>query len=253
MRRMRHLKPREIQGCSLALDASIPSSLYDATSGGSLVAADGEVLRWEDQSGNARHVTQSTANRKPLRRVASRGGMDTLESGSDSGAHMATASFYPSAGSNDVTIISTSFPNTSSAYSAAWYYGQNSSGRLPGYFPRYDTSRSAVDFHSSYIGRSGSPTESSNWHVHTYRAKGATTTGGTDQRVNAVAVTENYTLLTSTTLNVGAVIPFRVGATITPAAKIGSMAAFATWGSALNDAVIARVENSMMRKWRING
>ena len=50
MRRMRHLKPREIQGCQLALDASIPTSLYDATSGGSLVAADGVVRRWEDQS-----------------------------------------------------------------------------------------------------------------------------------------------------------------------------------------------------------
>jgi len=84
MRRMRHLKPREIQGCQLALDASIPSSLYDATSGGSLVAADGAVARWEDQSGNARHATQGTSGNRPLRRVAPVGGLDAVEfDGSD--------------------------------------------------------------------------------------------------------------------------------------------------------------------------
>lgn len=79
MRRMRHLKPREVQGCQIALDASIPGSLYDATSGGSLVAADGAVARWEDQSGNARHVTQSTSGLRPLRRASVRMGLDALE------------------------------------------------------------------------------------------------------------------------------------------------------------------------------
>ena len=78
MRRMRHLKPREIQGCQLALDASIPTSLYDATSGGSLVAADGAVARWEDQSGNARHATQGTGSLRPLRKVAISNGGDAI-------------------------------------------------------------------------------------------------------------------------------------------------------------------------------
>lgn len=78
MRRMRHLKPREIQGCQLALDASISTSLYDATSGGSLVAADGAVARWEDQSGNARHATQSTIGARPLRKTAIQGGNDVV-------------------------------------------------------------------------------------------------------------------------------------------------------------------------------
>ncbi len=79
MRRMRHLKPREIQGCQLALDASIATSLYDATSGGSLVAADGAVARWEDQSGSGYHVTQATGTKQPLRRVANRAGLDALQ------------------------------------------------------------------------------------------------------------------------------------------------------------------------------
>jgi len=77
-RRMRHLKPREIQGCQLALDASIATSLYDATSGGSLVAANGAVARWEDQSGVGRHVTQATAAYQPTRKAATLNGLDAV-------------------------------------------------------------------------------------------------------------------------------------------------------------------------------
>lgn len=79
MRRMRHIKAREIQGCQLALDASIAGSLYDAVSGGSLVAADGAVARWEDQSGSGYHVTQATSGYRPLRRVAQQGGLDAIQ------------------------------------------------------------------------------------------------------------------------------------------------------------------------------
>lgn len=76
MRRMRHLKPREIQGCDIAYDFSNAATLYDATSGGSLVAADGGIARAEDVSGNARHMTQGTAANRPLRKLASQNGMD---------------------------------------------------------------------------------------------------------------------------------------------------------------------------------
>ncbi len=40
--------------------------LYDATSGGSVVTADEALIaRWEDQSGNARHLTQGTSGSRP--------------------------------------------------------------------------------------------------------------------------------------------------------------------------------------------
>ena len=42
-------------------DASDATTLYDATTGGSLVAADGLIARWEDKSGNALHLTQSNS------------------------------------------------------------------------------------------------------------------------------------------------------------------------------------------------
>ena len=70
--------PTEITGLQLWLDASDASTLYDATTGGSLVAADGAVARWEDKSGNARHFTQGTSANRPARKTAQQNGLDTL-------------------------------------------------------------------------------------------------------------------------------------------------------------------------------
>ena len=64
---------------SLWLDASDSSTLFDATTGGSAVAADGAVARWEDKSGNRLHVAQPTANNRPLRRTSQFNGRDALE------------------------------------------------------------------------------------------------------------------------------------------------------------------------------
>jgi hypothetical protein len=70
--------PTSITGLQIWLDASDASTLYDATSGGSLVAADGAVARWEDKSGNSRHATQSTSGYRPLRKTGVQGGKDAL-------------------------------------------------------------------------------------------------------------------------------------------------------------------------------
>jgi hypothetical protein len=70
--------PTSITGLQLWLDASDAQTLYDATSGGSLVAADGGVARWEDKSGNSRHMTQGTAGSRPARKTAIQGGKDVL-------------------------------------------------------------------------------------------------------------------------------------------------------------------------------
>jgi len=67
-----------IAGLQLWLDAADPTTLYDATTGGSLVAADGGVARWEDKSGNSRHATQATSANRPARKTAVQGGLDVL-------------------------------------------------------------------------------------------------------------------------------------------------------------------------------
>jgi hypothetical protein len=73
-----------ISGLQLHLDAADASTLYDATTGGSLVAADGGVARWEDKSGNGRHATQGSSGSRPARKTSIQGGLDVLRfDGSD--------------------------------------------------------------------------------------------------------------------------------------------------------------------------
>lgn len=83
--------PKSISGLTLWLDASNSGSLYDATSGGSVVAPDGAVARWEDQSGNANHAVQSTANNRPLLKTAVKNAKSVLRfDGTNDGLQVAS-------------------------------------------------------------------------------------------------------------------------------------------------------------------
>jgi len=62
----------------LWVDAADSSTLFDAVSGGSLVASDGEIARAEDKSGRGFNATQSGATLKPLRKVAVQNGLDAM-------------------------------------------------------------------------------------------------------------------------------------------------------------------------------
>jgi len=77
---------------ALWLDASDGSTLFDATTGGSLPADGGLVARWEDKSGNARHATQATSGSRPTRVVAGKNGRDVLNF-DGSADFMATVAF----------------------------------------------------------------------------------------------------------------------------------------------------------------
>lgn len=70
--------PTLISGLQLLLDASDRDSVYDATSGGSLVAADGGVARWEDKSGLGNHAIQATSGARPLLKLNNQNGLPGL-------------------------------------------------------------------------------------------------------------------------------------------------------------------------------
>jgi hypothetical protein len=70
--------PTSISGLQCWLDAADATTLFDATTGGSLVAADGGVARWEDKSGNGRHFSQSDSAKRPQRKTAQQNGLDSL-------------------------------------------------------------------------------------------------------------------------------------------------------------------------------
>jgi hypothetical protein len=84
--------PLTIAGLQLWLDAAAPETLFDATTGGSLVAADGAVARWEDKSGNGRHATQGVADERPVRKTSIQNGRGVLRfNGGASGPRMSIA------------------------------------------------------------------------------------------------------------------------------------------------------------------
>lgn len=116
--------PSTITGLQLWLDASDDQTLYDATTGGSLVAADGTVARWEDKSGNGRHATQGTSANRPARKTAIQGGKDVLRFD----------------GSND----SLSIPNSTATFK--FLHSQNST-----VFAVFKSGTTANPGHASYV------------------------------------------------------------------------------------------------------
>jgi hypothetical protein len=70
--------PRKIANLALWLDAQDGATLFDADSGGSLVAADGTVGRWVDKSNGGRTLTQGTANNRPVLKTGIVNGRNVL-------------------------------------------------------------------------------------------------------------------------------------------------------------------------------
>jgi hypothetical protein len=58
------VNPKSVNGLNVWFDAT--QGLFDATTGGNAVTTNGaSIARWEDQSGNGWHLTQSTAGSRP--------------------------------------------------------------------------------------------------------------------------------------------------------------------------------------------
>jgi hypothetical protein len=82
--RFQPFSPAIISGLTGWWDASDSATLFDATTGGSAVAADGGVARWEDKSGNGRHWFQATSGQRPARKASVRNSLDVIRlDGSD--------------------------------------------------------------------------------------------------------------------------------------------------------------------------
>lgn len=254
MRRMRHLKPREIQGCQLALDASIPSSLYDATSGGNLVAADGAVARWEDQSGNARHVTQATGARQPARRVASTNGGDSLEFGGDDYLERASQQITDlfSSGLDAVTCITVQRQDAADARNSPFSIAPDSNTNVLRIFATYDDVIyfDAVNASSARI----SVAQPSGWDGSNQVL--LCTRDGANASISA----NNQTLTSSSSLSgsaASATAAMQVGADRYPGAAVnafdGHICALAVFSRGFSGYLQKRISHAAQRKWRIAG
>jgi hypothetical protein len=76
------ISPNQISGLQLWYDAADSSKIFNAVSGGSTPASDGDVRRIEDKSGNLRHATTSvnTSSGSGRYKLASLNGKNTLNS-----------------------------------------------------------------------------------------------------------------------------------------------------------------------------
>lgn len=73
----RLFSPKDISNLDLWLDAADGNTLYDSTSGGSLVTTDGSAIkRWEDKSGNGTHATENTA--APTLETSEKNGLNAI-------------------------------------------------------------------------------------------------------------------------------------------------------------------------------
>jgi hypothetical protein len=265
--------PADITGLQLWLDASDSTTLFDATTGGSLVAADGAVARWEDKSGNARHATQATSGNRPLRKTAQQNGRDTiLFDGSNdrltvSGSASSLKFLHGSA--NTVFIVvrcgTSSNPN---------FYGSifDSTGDLattgPGVFLWYDDRNSVPrnDWLLYYIWNSGtsfppdpyvSGVETSNTlTANTYLSlmlsvdpTNATAANRVKHRINGGSATgsNTWTGTASTSNSKGS---FTIGSTETNVNPFfGNIAELIIYNTALSDSDRTSVETYLRNKW----
>jgi heme/copper-type cytochrome/quinol oxidase subunit 3 len=70
--------PTDIAGCVGWWDCSRTDKMFNATTGGSLVADGGAVLRLEDLSGNGKHLIQATSASAPSRQDGAKNGLPAL-------------------------------------------------------------------------------------------------------------------------------------------------------------------------------
>ena len=113
-------------GLQLHLDAADSATMFDATSGGSLVSANGGVARWQDKSGNARHATQSTSSKRPVRKTNQQNGLDALQLDGANGCFGISMSL----GASNWTYFFAVRPATSSSNNNVRYLFDSETGRL---------------------------------------------------------------------------------------------------------------------------
>jgi hypothetical protein len=229
-------------GLQLWLDASDAASLYSATTGGSLVAADGAVARWQDKSGNGRHATQATSGSSPTRKTLVQGGFDVLRfDGSDDFltlSDLTTTNNYTSffvfrrtsAGINSVSLG----PGTLKGNYTAWWFSDN---------VVYESSNGTANFTT---------------HGSANNSTGAFLLATTRTGTTSIATRRNGSALATVTSGAGVTNPASgswsaVGrADDTPIFHNGDMCEILLYNSALSDADRSAVESHLMSKWGIS-
>jgi len=267
-----------IAGLQLWLDASDASTLFDATTGGSLVAADGGVARWEDKSGNARHMTQGTSGSRPTRKTAIQNSLAVLRfDGGDSISMPSSTATFNFLHDGDSTVFVVFKAGTTANPDALYWMmsnnvSDNSIDGKTGFYLRWDDRTSAnADLTDSllhvvsnngqprFVGNAKNGFLANTFGMATVRGDiaNATIAGRSQIRRNGGSA---ITLITGDT-NAGTALPtanasdnFTIGdqsGAVKGAGLVGDIAEIIMYDSALSDTNRAAVESYLMSKWGI--
>lgn len=138
--------PSRISGLQLWLDST--TGLFDATSGGNAVTTNASsVARWEDQSGNNRHATQSTAGFRATLRTSVQNSRNIIRfDGTDDFYTGIASALQPANASAKFSFFIVCIPDLASRQAAyggggiirgmaadnteGWYFGVRSTGKF---------------------------------------------------------------------------------------------------------------------------
>jgi hypothetical protein len=263
-------------GLQLWLDAAAPETLFDATSGGSLVAADGAVARWQDKSGNARHATQATSGSRPLRKTSQQGGLGTLsfDGSNDVMSLASSSSTFAFLHQADSTVFLVSRAGTNSnpnAHYAAIATGTGTSGSPNFQLSFEDRNLPQDEFVANeqvrvIVGATGdnpavntAATGLSGWTPNTYnlvsvvtRPSNLTASQRVAARINGGTSGSGNTFL-GTASTGSAMADLHIGSSSGGANYwSGNIAEIIIYDSALSDANRSAVESYLMSKWGIS-
>jgi hypothetical protein len=243
----RTITPDTISGLTGWWDAGDASTLYDATTGGSLVAADGAVARLQDKSGNNRHFTQATSGSRPERKASIKNGLDVLRfNGSSSQmGNTATYSQVMALTQSTVFIVASATAvttNNANIWQNATVLAEPPSGTGHGFAVfRSNNTVSSFGYDSAYRTANVSYT-AGNWAVFTTRHGSATlavrVNGGTEGTV-ALGKREFFSNALS------------LGVNHNSDYFDGDLGEIVVYNVALSDADMNAVESYLQNKWGI--
>jgi hypothetical protein len=252
-----------ISGLQLWLDAADSFTLFDSTTGGSLVAADGGVARWEDKSGNSRHATQATSGSRPLRKTNVQGGKDVLRF-DGSNDFLQSTDFLDLTAGQSMTIIAAikrSATNATHAIVSKYAKSDASDGSTADGWGFNFTDTNKITFFggtdegsSSSVRSTDGTVSASAFTVLSAKVSAGAISGATLYR-NSSTIPSSATLSgaqtlenTSFAVTVGALVyTFNI-----PVWYLnGDIAEIIIYNSALSDADRSAVESYLMTKWGI--
>jgi hypothetical protein len=234
-------------GLQLWLDASDAASLYNATTGGSLVSADGGVARWEDKSGNARHATQATSGSRPLRKTAIQGGKDVLRfDGSDDRLILSSGFAVPSS-FTCFSVLQRKATGATKTMPFGHGDAATEGGAYPGGYWVGDVTYHRSNTNSDRYTTHGSSDMRTGYLLMDTRRNGTTSV---ELRVNGaskgiVTTGEGITVAASGTIDA-------IGYKKDPTYHDGDICEIIIYNSALSDADRSAVESYLMSKWGIS-